>query len=66
MNGRGVRLKELKAENKFILDEEKPSLLEIVFKYLANNLHLICSENPITHNYELKPDVILPAEICNR
>lgn len=48
------------------LDEEKPSLLEIVFKYLANNLDLVCRQNPDTEKWECKEDILIPNEVCDR
>ncbi|CRL08339.1 CLUMA_CG021260, isoform A [Clunio marinus] len=56
-----VRLKE-----QLFLDGDKPSLLETIFKYLANNLNLISQLNPVTKTWELKDDVIIPNEICDR
>lgn len=56
-----VRLKE-----QLFLDGDKPSLLEAIFKYLANNLNLISQLNPATNKWELKDDVIIPNEICDR
>lgn len=56
-----VRLKE-----QLFLDGDKPSLLETIFKYLANNLNLISQLNPTTQKWELKEDVIIPNEICDR
>lgn len=56
----------LSASNTLILDEEKPLLLEIVFKYLANNLHLVCKQNQETKEWEPKEDIIIPNEICDR
>lgn len=56
-----VRLKE-----QLFLDGDKPSLLETIFKYLANNLNLISQLNPETSKWELKDDVIIPNEICDR
>lgn len=56
-----VRLKE-----QLFLDGDKPNLLETIFKYLANNLNLISQLNPVTNAWELKDDVIIPNEICDR
>lgn len=56
-----VRLKE-----QIFLDGDKPNLLETIFKYLANNLNLISQLNPVTNAWELKDDVIIPNEICDR
>lgn len=56
-----TRLKEA-----LFLDGDKPSLLETVFKYLANNLRLISQLNPATNTWELRDDVIIPNEICDR
>lgn len=55
----------LKSEHLF-LDGDKPSLLETIFKYLANNLNLISQLDPTTNKWELKDDVIIPNEICDR
>jgi Zyg-11 family protein len=56
-----TRLKE-----QLFLDGDKPSLLETVFKFLANNLSLISQLNTETNTWELKDDVIIPNEICDR
>ena len=57
-----VRLKE---DN--TMDEELPTLLECVFKYLAKNLHIVCDVNPVTQQLDvLKEDIIIPNEICDR
>lgn len=56
-----VRLKE-----QLFLDGDKPSLQETIFKYLANHLDLISQLNPITNTWELKDEVIIPNEICDR
>ncbi|GAB0100363.1 Protein zer-1 homolog [Sergentomyia squamirostris] len=60
MSGR-VRLKENN-----ILDEDLPSLLEIVFKFLSENLSVVCDENKFDHNLELNEGVYIPNEICDR
>lgn len=52
-----VRLKE-----NGVLDEELPTLLETVFKYLSKNLNLVLTNNRI----ELRDDVVIPNEICDR
>lgn len=57
----GVRLKDT-----MLLDDERPNLLETVFKYLANNLQLISQLNSITNTVDLRDDVIIPNEICDR
>ncbi|EAT46505.1 AAEL002358-PA [Aedes aegypti] len=56
-----VRLKE-----DGIMDEELPTLLETTFRYLAKNLHVVCNVNPLTHQLELKDDIVIPNEICDR
>lgn len=56
-----TRLKE-----QLFLDGDKPSLLETVFKFLANNLSLISQLNSETNTWELRDDVIIPNEICDR
>ncbi|XP_050073935.1 protein zer-1 homolog [Anopheles maculipalpis] len=56
-----VRLKE-----NGIMDEELPTLLETSIRYLAKNLHVICNTDPVTHQLELKDDVVVPNEICDR
>lgn len=56
-----TRLKE-----QLFLDGDKPSLLETVFKFLANNLSLISQLNTDTNTWELRDDVIIPNEICDR
>lgn len=60
-NNHRTRLKEA-----LFLDGDKPSLLETVFKYMANNLRLIGEPNPATNAWELRDDVIIPNEICDR
>lgn len=60
MSGR-VRLKENN-----ILDEDLPTLLEIVFKFLSENLSIVCDENEFDHNLELNEGVYIPNEICDR
>lgn len=59
MSGR-VRLKE-----NGVLDEELPTLLEIVFKYLSKNLSVIIEENS-DNTLDLKNGIIIPNEICDR
>lgn len=49
-----------------IMDEELPSLLETTFRYLAKNLHVVCNVDPVTQQLELKEDVVIPNEICDR
>lgn len=56
-----VRLKE-----DGIMDEELPTLLETTFRYLAKNLFVVCNINPLTHHLELKDDIIIPNEVCDR
>ncbi|XP_055626640.1 protein zer-1 homolog [Toxorhynchites rutilus septentrionalis] len=56
-----VRLKE-----NSIMDEELPTLLETTFRYLAKNLFIVCNINPVTHHLELKDDIIIPNEVCDR
>lgn len=46
------------------MDEELPSLLEIVFKYLSNNLEIVCDKDPFTDQLELREGI--PNEICDR
>jgi hypothetical protein len=53
-------------KEQLFLDGEKPSLLETIFKHLSNNLSLISRINPDTNTWELKDDVIIPSEICDR
>lgn len=48
------------------MDEELPTLLETTFRYLAKNLHVVCNLNPVTNHLELKDDVVIPNEICDR
>lgn len=48
------------------MDEELPSLLEIVFKYLADNLDIVCHKKPFTDEFELNEGVVIPNEICDR
>lgn len=59
-----VRLKENSGSVQ--MDEELPSLLEIVFKFLANNLEIVCERNPITEHLELRDGIVIPNEICDR
>lgn len=49
-----------------IMDEELPTLLETTFRYLAKNLYVVCNVDPVTHQLELKEDVVIPNEICDR
>jgi hypothetical protein len=56
-----TRLKET-----LFLDGDKPSLLETVFKFMSNNLNLISQQNATTQAWELRDDVIIPNEICDR
>lgn len=60
MSGR-VRLKE--ADH---LDEDLPSLLETVFKYLSANLNVVYNKNPFNNYFELKDGIVIPNEICDR
>uniref|UniRef100_A0A182WKP2 Uncharacterized protein n=1 Tax=Anopheles minimus TaxID=112268 RepID=A0A182WKP2_9DIPT len=55
-----VRLKE-----NGIMDEELPTLLEVTIRFLAKNLDVICNTDPVTHQQELKDDVVVPNEICD-
>lgn len=57
-----VRLKE---EDR-TLNEELPSLLEIAFKYLANNLNIVCDVNQMTEQLELREGIFIPNELCDR
>jgi Zyg-11 protein homolog len=59
MSGR-VRLK-----SDDCLDEELPSLLEIVFKYLGVNLGVVCDEDAITRQLDLREGIVIPNEICD-
>lgn len=59
MSGR-VRLKE-----NGVLDEELPTLLEIVLKYLSKNLTVVY-EDDFSDTYKLKEGIIIPNEICDR
>ncbi|XP_053676518.1 protein zer-1 homolog [Anopheles nili] len=56
-----VRLKE-----NGMMDEELPTLQERTIRYLAKNLHVICYTDPVTQLLELKDDVVMPNEICDR
>lgn len=56
-----VRLKE-----DGIMDEELPTLLETTFRYLAKNLHLLYNADQETYKVELKDDIVIPNEICDR
>lgn len=56
-----VRLKE-----NGIMDEELPTLMELSIRFMAKNLHVICNTDPVTHQLELKDDVVVPNEICDR
>jgi hypothetical protein len=56
-----VRLKD-----QLFLDGDKPSLLDSTFKHLSNNLNVISKFNLHTSKWELKDDVVLPNEICDR
>lgn len=59
-----VRLK--KNSGNVQMDEELPSLLEIVIKYLANNVEIICYKDPLTDQFELRDGIVIPNEICDR
>lgn len=48
------------------MDEELPTLLEIVFKYLADNLDIVCHKKAFTDEFELNEGVVIPNEICDR
>ncbi|XP_063698293.1 protein zer-1 homolog [Culicoides brevitarsis] len=48
------------------MDEELPSLLEVVFKYLADNLDIVCHKRCDTDEFELNEGVVIPNEICDR
>lgn len=48
-----------------VLDEELPTLLESVLKCLSKNLKLWYQENSTTQ-IELREDIVLPNEICDR
>lgn len=56
-----VRLKE-----NGVLDEDSPTLLENVFKCLSKNLGLIYLENGLNNQIELRDDIVIPNEICDR
>lgn len=56
-----VRLKE-----NGVLDEDLPTLLENVFKCLSKNLSLVYLENTSNNQIELRDDVAIPNEICDR
>ena len=60
MSGR-VRLKEFG-----ILDEELPTLLETVFKFLSENIERYCQESSFTQHLTLKDGIVIPNEICDR
>lgn len=49
-----------------MLDEDLPTLLETVFKYLSSNLNLVYSKNPFNNHFELKDGIVIPNEICDR
>lgn len=59
MSGR-VRLKE-----DGLIDEDLPTLLESVYKYLSDHLNVVCDvvEN---EQLDLKEGVVIPNEICDR
>lgn len=59
-----VRLKE--NSDTVQMDEELPSLMEIVFKYIANNLEILCVKNPHTGHLQLRDGIVIPNEICDR
>jgi Zyg-11 protein homolog len=61
MSGRRVRLKSDDS-----LDEELPTLLEIVFKYLGDNLGVVCDEDSLTRQLDLREGIVIPNEICDR
>lgn len=56
-----VRLKE-----NGVLDEDSPTLLESVFKCLSKNLGLVYLENAHDNQIELRDDIVIPNEICDR
>lgn len=56
-----VRLKE-----NGVLDEDLPSLLENAFKCLSKNLEMMYSMNVYNNQIELREDVVIPNEICDR
>lgn len=56
-----VRLKE-----NGVLDEDSPTLLENVFKCLSKNLGLVYLENALNNQIELRDDIVIPNEICDR
>lgn len=63
MSGR-VRLKEGS-----VVTEEAPSLLEICFNYLADNLAIISTGGWEKHppkSLELRNGIVLPYTVCNR
>lgn len=59
-----VRLKE--NDGCVQMDEELPTLLEIVFKYLTNNMRIVCDKNPDTEQLELREGIVIPNDICER
>lgn len=49
-----------------VLDEDLPTLLEIGFKCLSKNLKLVYTDNHLGNGYELRDDIVIPNEICDR
>lgn len=49
-----------------ILDEALPTLLENVFKCMSKNLYLLYTENEFNKEINLRDDIVIPNEICDR
>lgn len=58
--GERVRLKE-----NGVLDEELPTLLENVYKYLSENLQVVCDVFG-NDRLNLRDGIVIPNEICDR
>uniref|UniRef100_A0A0K8TN85 Protein zer-1 homolog n=1 Tax=Tabanus bromius TaxID=304241 RepID=A0A0K8TN85_TABBR len=59
MGGR-VRLKENN------LTEDLPSLLELVYNYILNNINVVCDDNGSSEHLELREGIVIPSEICDK
>lgn len=42
------------------------SLLDLCFKYIVNNIEIICDVGPFSNDFKLKDGIILPVEICEK
>lgn len=49
-----------------ILDEDLPTLLENVFKCLSKHLNLVYTRNEMDNEIQLRDDIVIPNEICDR